>query len=291
MSAPYHLKRSFLYAPASRIDRVRKAVEAGASDVVVADLEDGTAPREKPAAREAVSALLAHPPASRSLLAVRVNAWPSAAARLDVDAIRSHPPRVLVLPKVESAATLTEFAHELGHGAAGIPFYAQVETAPGLLEARSIAAHPRVQALVFGAEDYAASVGAVRTPEGLEVLYARSHVVAAAAAAGIEAIDQVWVDLHDEPGLRRDAAFGARLGYAGKQLIHPGQIGPTHDAFAPRAAEAERARRIVEAAERAGGAVVVVDGRMVDRPLVEQARRVLRRAEAGGGRPRPKKAA
>jgi citrate lyase subunit beta / citryl-CoA lyase len=282
VSVPYQLKRSLLYSPASRIDRVRKALEAGQADVVVADLEDGTAPGDRPAARAAVAKLLASPPKSRSLLAVRINAWPDAAARLDVDALLARPPAILVVPKVESASALGDLARTLED--AGVPssFYAQIETARGLLEAAHIASAPRVQALIFGAEDYAASVGAVRTPEGSEVLYARSHMVACAAAAGIEAVDQIWADYKDAEGLRRDAAFGARLGYVGKQLIHPDQITPTHEAYAPTAKEVDRAQRIVAAAEKAGGGVVVVDDRMIDRPLVEQARRVLRRAQAPG---------
>src|SRR5688500_20209668 len=112
-----------------------------------------------------------------------------------------------------------------------------IETAKGLLHAAQIAQAPRLEALVFGSEDYAANVGAVRTPEGLEILYARSHVVACAAAAGIQAIDQVWPDYKDPEGLRKDAAMGARLGYVGKQVIHPDQIQPVHEAFAPRSEE------------------------------------------------------
>lgn len=277
MSAAYQLKRSLLYSPAIRIDRVRKALEAGQADVVVADLEDGTAPADKPAAREAVAHLLKDAPTSRTLLAVRVNAWPTPEARADVDAIQSRSPALVVVPKVESPAGLAELSGRLG---AATRVYAQIESAKGLLEAHRIAATPRVEALIFGAEDYAANVGAIRTPEATEVLYARSHIVACTAAAGIEAIDQIWADYKDQAGLRRDAAFGARLGYAGKQLIHPDQVAPTHEAYAPAAHELDRARRIVDAAERAGGGVVVVDERMIDRPLVEQARRVLRRSQA-----------
>ncbi|HEX9815687.1 MAG TPA: aldolase/citrate lyase family protein, partial [Candidatus Thermoplasmatota archaeon] len=132
---------------------------------------------------------------------------------------------------------------------------------------------------VFGSEDYAASVGAVRTPEGLEILYARSHVVACAAAAGVDAIDQVWVDYKDNDGLRKDALMGARLGYAGKQVIHPDQIQPVHESFAPSAAEVAQAKAIIAASQAAGGGVAVVEGRMIDKPLVDQAKKVVERAQ------------
>jgi citrate lyase subunit beta / citryl-CoA lyase len=263
------LCRSVLYSPASRIDRVRKALAAGAADIVVADLEDGTAPDAKPEAREAVAALLRETTTSRTRLAVRINAYPSAAARSDLDALSGRPVGLLVVPKVESASSLSELGALLDAAGVDAPFLAQVETARGLLEAHHTAAHPRVVGLIFGAEDYAASIGAIRSPEGLEVLYARSHIVACAAAAGKPAIDQIWPDYKDTAGLARDARFGASLGYDGKQLIHPDQIGPTHAAFAPSAQEVDRAQRVV----------TVVDGRMIDRPLVEQARRVLRRAQ------------
>lgn len=270
-------KRSLLYSPASRIDRVRKALEAAHADVVVADLEDGTAPGDRPGARKDVQTLLATPPPTRSLLAVRINAWPSDAAQEDLAAVARAPPPVLVVPKVESAKDLLGLVQALAARAIPSRIFAQIETARGLLHGEVIAAAERVDALVFGAEDYAANVGATRTPEGLEVLYARSRVVACAAAAGIEAIDQIWADFKDTAGLERDAKFGAGLGFAGKQLIHPQQIAPTHDAFRPSPRELDRAQRIVAAAERAGGGVVVVDDRMIDQPLVAQARRLLAR--------------
>lgn len=280
MGANARLKRSVLYTPASRLDRVQKALEAGQADVLIADLEDGTAPADKARARDGIVKLLLHPPASRTLLAVRINAWPGASGQADLAALRTHPPGVLVLPKVESPEAVTTVAGVLGPKSRDIRFYAMIETAKGLLRAADIAGATNLEALIFGSEDYAAHVGAVRTPEGLELLYARSHVVAAAAASGIDAIDQIWADYQDLEGLRADARFGAQLGYVGKQLIHPDQISPTHEAFAPKPEEVEFARRVVEASKAAGGGVAVVEGRMIDRPLVEQAQRVLRRAQA-----------
>ena len=273
------LKRSFLYTPASRIDRVQTALEAGVADVVIADLEDGTAPGDKARARDEVAKFLKKPPKSRSVFGVRINAYPGATAQADLAALRAAPPRLVVIPKVESLESVNAVAGILGGGARDTKFIAMIENAKGLLHAAQIAEAPRLDALVFGSEDYAASVGALRTAEGLEVLYARSHVVACAAAAGVDAIDQVWVDYKDNDGLRKDAQTGARLGYVGKQIIHPDQVATVHEAFAPTAAEVEKAKQIVAASQAAGGGVAVVEGRMIDKPLVDQARRVLARAK------------
>ena len=280
MTEAYQLKRSVMYTPASRLDRVQKALAAGQADVVVADLEDGTAPAEKAKARDEVARFLKAPPPSKSLFAVRVNVVPGPTGQADIAALRPHPPKVLVLPKVESLEAIRQTEVFLGDKARDTKFYAQIETAKGLLHAHEIATNSRVQALVFGAEDYAADVGAVRTTDATEILYARSHIVACAAAAKVDAIDMITANYQDVEACRRDALFGARLGYNGKQVIHPGQIAPTHEAFRPTPAELEMAKRIVDASAKAGGGVAVVDGKMIDRPLVEQAKRAIKRASA-----------
>jgi citrate lyase subunit beta / citryl-CoA lyase len=274
------LRRSLMYTPASRLDRVQKALEAGRADIVVADLEDGTAPADKAKAREEVARFLKAPPKSRSHLAVRINAWPGATGHADLASLRAHPPATIVLPKVESMENVNGVAALLGDHGRNVRFLVLIESAKGVLNAATICTAPRVDGVIFGAEDYAASVGAVRTRDGMEVLYARSHVVACAAAAGIDAIDLVYPDYKDPEGFARDLKVGVSLGYTGKQLIHPDQIEPTHRGFAPTAEEVAKAKQIVEASEKAGGGVVVVDDRMIDRPLVEQARRVLKRSQA-----------
>ncbi|MBI2076901.1 MAG: CoA ester lyase [Euryarchaeota archaeon] len=278
MTETYQLKRSVMYTPASRLDRVQKALAAGQADVVVADLEDGTAPADKAKAREELARFLKSPPASRSLLAVRINVVPGPTGQADIAALRAHPPKVLVLPKVESLEAVRQAEVFLGEKAHDTKFYAQIETAKGLLHAHEIATNARVEALVFGAEDYAANVGAIRSDEATEILYARSHIVACAAAAKVEAIDMITADYQDIEACRRDARFGARLGYAGKQIIHPDQVAPTHEAFMPTGPELEYAKRVVEASAKVGGGVAVVDGKMIDRPLVEQAKRAIKRA-------------
>jgi citrate lyase beta subunit len=161
-----------------------------------------------------------------------------------------------------------------------------IENASGLLNVSQIAsADGRMQALIFGAEDYAADVGATRTPEGTEVLYARSAIVAACAAHGIQAIDLLYLDFKDAVGLRREAARGAGLGYVGMQVIHPNQVPIVQEAFTPNDAAIEQARRVVRAAREslsAGRGAFALDGKMVDMPIVRAAERVLARAQAAG---------
>jgi citrate lyase beta subunit len=147
------------------------------------------------------------------------------------------------------------------------------------------ASDPHLAALMFGAEDLAGDLGAVRTREGAEVAWARGAVVTAAAAAGLQAIDTVFVDLNDEPGLRAESEAACRMGYAGKMAIHPKQVPVIAAAFTPTDEEIARARRLVEAHARhqaAGTGVFSLDGRMVDWPMVRAARRVLARGRAAG---------
>jgi len=272
------LRRTLLFTPGTRADRWSSAL-AGPADVIMADLEDSVAPADKALARKAVAKAVQESKPGKVERGVRINPWPGELAQRDIDAIASLQPDAIMLPKVETAddvRTIDRYLTDMGCRSALI---VQVETAKGVLHAESIAAScPRIVAIVFGAEDYAASVGARRTAEGLEVLYARSHVVAAAATAGLDAIDQVFVALEDLDGLEKDSRLGARLGYRGKQVIHPKQAEVVHRALRPTHEEILWARRVKEAADHAGigaGGVALIDGRMVDRPLVVQAERIL----------------
>jgi len=156
-----------------------------------------------------------------------------------------------------------------------------IESARGLLEARAIAARSdRVVALLFGAEDFARDLGlpAKREAEAAELLYARSALVVAAVAARRGAVDGIWPDVTDRDGLRRDAVQARRLGFSGKSLIHPRQIDTVNDVFSPGAAEVSYARRVIDAfdaARRRGDGAVALDGKLLDEPIVERARRTL----------------
>ena len=281
------VRRSLLFTPGDRPEMLRKAPGSGA-DVIVFDLEDAVAPERKGEAREIVADVLRDPdfdPAPE--LCVRVNSVGVAAA-VDLDVLGDALPAVdaVMLPKVRRPDDVRTLARLLDERDVDADVLALIEVADGVLEARDIAAVDATDALVFGAEDLAADLGATRTDEGTEVLYAREHVVLAASAAGIDAIDTIHADIEDVEGLRETARFAVQLGYDGKLAIHPGQVDPINDAFTPDDAEVEWAERVLEAKEAAdaeGRGVFKVDGEMIDAPLIERARRILERAAASEG--------
>lgn len=246
---------------------------AGQADTVIADLEDGVPSDQKDVARKRVADAVAAGPPRVAEVGVRVNALGTALAKLDVEAIRGLPVDIVAVPKAESPDAVRGLGDELERAGSGAAILLVLETARGVLDADGLArASPRVAAVAFGAEDYAASVGATRTPGGEEVLWARSRVVAAAAAAGVDAIDQIHLPAGDLAGLESDTRFGARLGFTGKMVVSPQQAEVVHRALAPTPAEVEWARGIIDRASAAGGAV------LIERPVEAQARRVLRRA-------------
>jgi citrate lyase beta subunit len=161
-----------------------------------------------------------------------------------------------------------------------------VETARGVLNLREIAeADKRLDAIIFGAEDYAASIGATRTKEAMEVLYARSAVVNACAAHELQAIDMVYIDFRDIEGLRSEAEQAAGLGFSGKQIIHPNQVAAVQEAFTPSAEAIEYAQRVAAAfasSQKEGKGAFALDGKMIDMPLLRNAKKVLDRAKAAG---------
>ncbi|RLM70966.1 CoA ester lyase [Halorubrum sp. Atlit-8R] len=279
-------RRSLLFSPGDSPDLMRKAPGAGA-DVICFDLEDAVAPGRKDEARAAVREVLSDPDFDPDAeVCVRLTAE-SPAADLDGVLDGGDPSNesvrldAVMLPKVEAADRVERVAALCAERGRDPAVFALVETAAGVLSAQSIAAADATDALVFGAEDLAADVGATRTDEGTEVLYAREHVVLAASAAGVDALDTVFTDFSDEAGLREDAAFARRLGYDGKLAIHPAQVGPITEAFTPDPEDVEWAERVLDArdeAERAGKAVFQVDGEMIDAPLIAQAERILDRA-------------
>ena len=157
-----------------------------------------------------------------------------------------------------------------------------VETAKGILNLKEIAAHPRLDAIIFGGEDFAASVGAVRTKDAVELLYARQAVIVACAANDLQPIDIVTIDYKDMEALKAEAEFGARLGFSGKQIIHPNQVQAVQEAFTPSDEAITYARRIVEtfeASQKEGKGAYSLDGKMIDMPLLKNAQKVLARAK------------
>ncbi len=275
-------RRSVLFTPGDQPDKLRSAPTSGA-DVVVFDLEDGVAPRKKDRARSVANDVL-HDIDPDCEVCVRVNPT-GIAADDDLGAVLAGDPRLdsIMLPKVSDADDVETLVRLLDEHDADVPVLALIESAAGVLHAEAIASAADTDALLFGAEDYAADVGASRTAERTEVLYARQRVVVAASAAGIDAIDTLYTDFEDTDGLRSDTEHGIEMGYDGKMAIHPRQVTVVNYAFTPsdeRIAWAERVLAAQDEADAAGEGVFTVDGEMIDAPLVTQAERIIDRAEA-----------
>ena len=273
-------RRSFLFVPGTGTDLFPKAIAAG-PDIVCVDLEGRVAPPDKARARDATLALFANLPATGEVeLLVRVNALRERDGLADLGAIldSATPPPGLMLPKVRSAEDVAIVDDLLTQ--AGLPTRLQVivETNAALEAAHEIArASPRIDALLFGAIDMSAELRVEPTWEAL--LYARQRLVHAAAGAGIDLIDVPFLDLNDEAGLAQAAQAAAAIGMTGKGAIHPRQLAVITPCFTPDAATIERARRIVAAFEEADSGLVVLDGKLIEKPVLRSAYRILGIAE------------
>jgi citrate lyase subunit beta/citryl-CoA lyase len=267
-SADLFAVRSVLFLPASNPRATAKARQAGA-DLVVLDLEDAVKPEDKAAARDAaVEAVASDWPMP---VAIRVNVVGSEWHSLDLDAVARSKADYVIVPRAISAHLIGDVA-----GTTDKPVLAMIETAAGVLAAADIA--HACAALIAGTNDLRADL---RLPLGADrgpISAALQMIVLAARAAGIACFDGVFNGLDDPDGFAREAGEGRRLGFDGKSLIHPNQIALCHQAFAPTAAEVERARALVEAfhggAERFGN-------NMIERMHVEAAQRVVERAGSG----------
>ncbi|WP_327665498.1 HpcH/HpaI aldolase/citrate lyase family protein [Streptomyces sp. NBC_00498] len=258
--------RSFLFVPGDRPDRYAKAHASGA-DLVIIDLEDAVAPADKDEARTHVAAWLAagHRPV------VRVNAPGTPWSDADLAMAAEHGCPVMV-PKSEDPAALSEIA---ARTAGRCPLIALLETARGVLRAHEVAEVPGVVRLAFGNVDLAADLG-VAHDDHLALAHARSQVVLAAAAAGLcPPVDGVTTAVRDADTLDADVKHGRRLGFAGKLCIHPAQLPAVEAGFTPTEAELSWAQSVLAA----GDTVTTVDGQMVDKPVLDRARRLL--AQAG----------
>lgn len=279
-AAPLRL-RSFLYTPADRPERYTKAWREGVADAVIADLEDATAPALKDKARQMVVDALRDVPAAKAkaLRGVRVNAIGTPHHEADVANALAAGADLLVVPKCEDTQALARLCARVEREAAGATRVVGIlETARGIVHARELCAVGGLAAVCFGAEDLAADAGLQRSADNNEVLAARQWVALCAAAARVQAIDMITADVKDVARVEREARQARAWGYRGKMLVHPGQVPGVHAAFRPTQQEADWARRVLAAVEAAHvdhGGVVLLDGRMVDVPVIEQARRVL----------------
>ncbi len=284
-------RRALLYMPGDDRHKIEKATRLGA-DCLCMDLEDGVALNRKAEARRGVAAALDELDFGRAEKLVRINPAGSSLADEDLQAVLPARPDGIVIPKVETAEQLAWVsakleAAELANSwrVNSIRMIPIVESARGILNLKDLAASSRLEALIFGAEDLAADLGATRTREAWEVFYARSALVLAAAASGLQAIDMVSIDFKDLEALHQEALSGARMGFSGKQVIHPDQVGPVQAAFTPDDESIGRARHLVEAfnAHQARGTgAFALDGRMIDMPVIKAAQNVLERARAAG---------
>ena len=285
-------RRALLYMPGDDRRKINKATTLGV-DCICMDLEDGVAHNRKEAARTTIVDALNTLDFGRAERLVRINPVGSGLEAADLAAVLPGRPDGIVVPKVGDPATvlwvseqIAEYEQPQGWPVGGIALFAMVETARGIVNLRGIAgAAPRLAVLIFGAEDLAGDIGAVRTPAGWEVFYARSAVVTHAAAFNLQAIDMLNADFQDLETLRADAEQGARMGFSGKQIIHPNQVAPVLEAFTPSDKEIANARRIVEAHrahQAAGTGAFAMEGKMIDMPVVKTAEQVLARARAAG---------
>jgi len=260
------------------------------------DIEDGVAPNEKDTARRQIAEALGRDRAPQSPARfARINAIGHARMRADVEAVVRPGLDGLVLPKVETAdeirqveSFLSEREPALKMARGGVQLLVAIESPRGLLNAPAIAASsPRIVGLMFGAEDYGREMGlpTKREGEAQDLIYARSALAVAAASAHVQAVDGVWVDLKDPDGLARFARQSRRLGFSGMSLIHPSQIDPINATFSPTAEEIEYAKQVLQAFEEAnarGDGSIAFGGQLIDRPIVERARRTLELAKTLG---------
>ena len=280
--------RSMLFVPGDRPERFAKAVASGA-DAVIFDLEDAVVADRRPAARSEVARYLGTVDRSVALW-VRMNPVESEESLLDLAAVMEARPDGIMLPKARSGADVLQASHwmealearaGLASGSVGlIPLI--TESAVAVLNASSfITPPPRVRGLTWGAEDLAANIGALSNKPGdgefdPAYVHARTACLLAAAAAGVAAIDTVDTEIRDTAAIERRARDSRRQGFTGKMAIHPAQIGPIHAAFRPSDAEVEWAGRVLAAFRAAPGAgALSLDGRMLDKPHIRQAERIL----------------
>jgi len=278
--------RSWMFVPGNRDRFIQKAKSSNA-DAIFLDLEDGVLPAEKSDARSRVAATLAED-WSGPLRYVRVNALSTPWFKDDIEQVVRPGIEGICLTKVvkpqdihEASALIEKIEKKNGLAAGKVQILAAIESARGLLNALAIAdSNPRVVGLMFGAEDYALDLGlgARREKEAAELIYARSSLVVAAAAAGILSVDGVFPNLDDPDGLLHDAVQARRLGFTSKSTFNPRQIDVLNRIFSPQPDEIEYARKIAAGfreAEARGDASVAIGGQLVDKPILLRALRIL----------------
>ena len=285
MSQTVRPRRSVLYMPGANTRALEKARTLPA-DALIFDLEDAVAPEAKEAARTNVVLAAESRAYGKREIAIRCNGLGTPWGEADIEAIAKSGADAILVPKVESATQVTQVVSLLD--TAGAPtdmaVWAMMETPKGILRAEEIAgSHPRLGLFVMGTNDLVKDMRARHTPMRLPMITALGIGMLAARAHGLAILDGVYNDIQDTAGFRAVCQQGLEMGFDGKTLIHPSQVEPCNEIFAPSAAELEMAGKIVaafKAAQAEGKGVVTVDGRMIENLHVEQAERALALASA-----------
>lgn len=285
------LRRSMLFVPGSNAAMLSNSF-IYKPDSIMFDLEDAVALKEKDSARLLVAHALQHPLYKEIETVVRVNPLDSEFGLADLNAVVRAGVDVVRMPKTETAQDvidmdreITEIEKACGREVGSTKMLAAIESPLGITQANQIAtASPRLIGIALGAEDYVRNLKTERSPEGIELLFARCSILQAARAAGIQAFDTVYSNANNEEGFLQEAALIKQLGFDGKSLINPRQIELLHNLFAPTQKDVDQAKRIIEAAEEAerqGSGVVSLNGKMIDAPIIDRAKLVLERAKSG----------
>lgn len=291
MSEPIKLRRSMLFVPGSNAAMISNTF-IYKPDSIMFDLEDAVALKEKDSARILVAHALQHPLYQEIETVVRVNRLDSEFGLNDLNAVVRAGVDVVRMPKTETAQdvvdmdlAITEIEKACGREVGSTKMLAAIESPLGITQANQIAtASKRLIGIALGAEDYVRNLKTERSPEGIELLFARCSILQAARAAGIQAFDTVYSNANNEEGFLKEAALIKQLGFDGKSLVNPRQIELLHNLFAPTQKDVDQAEKIIAAAEEAernGLGVVSLNGKMIDAPIIDRARLVLERAKSG----------
>ncbi len=285
------LRRTMMFVPGANAAMLRDATIYGA-DSVMFDLEDSVSLKEKDTARLLVHFALKTFDYSNVETVVRINGLDTVGAQ-DVEAVVIAGANVIRLPKTETAQDIVDVEAVIAavEEKYGIPLgttkmMAAIESAEGVLNAREIAkASDRLIGIALGAEDYVTNMKTKRYPDGQELFFARSMILHAARAAGIAAIDTVYSDVNNEEGFKAEVERIKQLGFDGKSVINPRQIPIVNNIYAPTEKEIENAKQVIWAiqeAEAKKSGVIALNGKMIDKPIVERAQRVIALAKAAG---------
>lgn len=286
------LRRTMLYVPGNNAGMIKDVYIYGA-DSIMFDLEDSVSLNEKDSARYLVYNALKTICYEGAEIIVRINGLDTLYGREDLEAIVRAQPDVIRLPKTETAEDILQVEREIeriekecGIEVGKIKLMAAIESALGIINAYAIAtSSKRLIGIAIGAEDFVTDMKTTRSAEGIELLAARSQLLLAARAAGIDAIDTVYSDVNNETGFRQEVEHIKQLGFDGKSIINPKQIKIVNEVFTPTEKEIEKSLSIIEAieeAEKKGSGVISLNGKMIDKPIVERAKRVLHLAKATG---------